>query len=139
MTRLKSVFVMPFFAFQTLILVHAFVSLVRGGGSLAWFGPLVIAGSFFGFFGVVMLTGAARTSANLPLLVAASAVGAGLTLFGGRTDAGALPLFYASLGFLGTLLYVFWYSRFGRVHSSALEVGRILPSFELEDEEGGRQ
>jgi peroxiredoxin len=36
------------------------------------------------------------------------------------------------------LLYIFWYSRFGRLESALLSVGSKLPQFELTDSDGER-
>lgn len=39
---------------------------------------------------------------------------------------------------MGNLLYVFWYSRFGREQNMLLEVGKTLPEFFLNDTSGAR-
>jgi peroxiredoxin len=53
-------------------------------------------------------------------------------LLGGSGTAPVL----AVLGFLGFLVYDYWYSSFRHRHSGALEVGRPLPAFELTDTQG---
>ncbi len=136
--RLKRVFVMPFFAFLGVVAVHSLWRLLSTGFAAVWIGPLVAAGAFFVFMGWMVRSGAARTSANLPGLLAVSATGVALTLLGavfGSTP-GRLPLLYAFLAFGGQILYVFWYSRFGRTPSTLLRLGAVLPEFELEDESG---
>lgn len=135
---LKRAFVIPFFAFLAIVLIHSAWQAVATGFAAVWIGPLLVAGGFFGFMGWMMQSGAARTSANLPGLLAIGAGGAALSVAGaarGATPA-ALPVGYALAGFAGLLLYVFWYSRLGRQPSAALRVGATLPEFEVTDERG---
>jgi len=138
--RLKRAFIMPFFAFLAVVLLHSLWRVLTTGFAPVWIGPLLVAGAFLAFMGWMVRSGAARTSANLPGLLLLGAGGALLSLLGaalGSTPA-RLPVSYAVLGFGGELLYVFWYSRLGRAPSQALRVGQLLPEFELEDENGRR-
>lgn len=48
-----------------------------------------------------------------------------------QADVGAEPIVLALGSYIGFLLYVYWYSRYGRVASPALVVGKPLPEFPL--------
>jgi peroxiredoxin len=77
----------------------------------------------------------ARTSDNLPLLMLLSFAGSVVALWESLI-AGNAPWEPAAVAVAGTvllLLYVFWYSRFGRMPNPRLEVGNKLPDFTLTD------
>ena len=79
-----------------------------------------------------------RTSENLPLLLLVAAVGvmmAGWEQFIEETS-GWAPTSVALGGALIFLMYVYWYSRFGRFDSVHLMVGGKLPEFTLQDVNG---
>ena len=79
----------------------------------------------------------ARTSANFPGLLILGAVGVGLAAWEAHMGHGPRDLLYMALtGWIGTLLYVFWYSRFGRTPSPAIAVGASLPPFEVTNVDG---
>ena len=134
----KRAFVLPFFAFLAVVLIHSAWRTVATGFAPAWIGPLLVSGGFFGFMGWLMQSGAARTSANLPGLLALGAAGVVVAVAGGALGMtpALLPVSYALAGFAGLLLYVFWYSRLGRAPSAVLRVGATLPPFEVSDEHG---
>ena len=136
--RLKRAFILPFFAFQGVVLLHSLWRAGSSGFAPVWLGPLVVSGSFFAFMGWVMASGAARTSRDLPGLLSAGAAGLALAMAGGArgTTPAVLPIAYAGIGFAGLLLYVFWYSRLGRTPADSLRVGETLPEFVVEDERG---
>jgi peroxiredoxin len=138
--RIKRAFVMPFFAFLGLVLIHSTWQLLSTGFAPVWIGPALVAGAFFAFMGWMVRSGTARTSANLPGLLLVGAAGTLVALLGAALGStpGLLPVTYAMLAFAGELLYVFWYSRLGRAPSAALRVGQVLAPFELEDEKGRR-
>lgn len=46
------------------------------------------------------------------------------------------PMVSMLIALIGNLLYVFWYSRFGRSKNTLLEVGKALPEFSLKDASG---
>ncbi len=133
-TSLKSNFVLPFFGLQMLVTTHAAVTLFRIGFSPAWLAPLLCAGGFLVIISSVVVRGSPRTHRNLPGLLALTLAGVVLGLVG--ESAGALPATYLALSASSNLLYVFWYSRFGRRESAAIAVGRILPDVPLLDSEG---
>ena len=74
----------------------------------------------------------ARTSANLPILLVLGFVGVGLAAWDAHMAHGPRDLVYMALaGWVGALLYVFWYSRFGRTPSPVIAVGEGLAAFEV--------
>lgn len=102
---------------------------------------LVAALPFPLFIGNLFLYKTARTSANLnflyliPLLSFLFACGGAFFM---GLEAGSYPLGLLAIGLAlgGNLLYVFWYSRFGRRENSLLKVGQNLPDFALKDTQG---
>ena len=63
------------------------------------------------------------------------AAGVALTAWGSSGDSW-LPLSLALISYVGFLLYVYWYSRYGRLKSESLTVGKPLPAFTLTDKQG---
>ena len=62
--------------------------------------------------------------------------GLALTVAGIWQSGNGMPALPAVLSYLGFLLYVFWYSRYGRSSSESLQTGKRLPDFSLVDESG---
>ena len=137
-SRSKRAFVIPFLGILAAIFVHSVWQLFATGLAPVWLGPSIVAGSFFAFMGWMMLSGAARTSERLPGLLAAGAGGLAVALAGavGGTTPAALPMSYALAGFIGLVVYVFWYSNLGREPSAVLRVGATLPEFLVDTESG---
>jgi peroxiredoxin len=106
--------------------------------NLAWWGAAFANLPLPGIIAIAMFSGRARTSENLPLFLLVSAFGAlvaGWEVFiEGIT--GWLPFAVATAGIVLLLLYVFWYSRFGRIPGEGLSVGNTLPPFTLKNAEG---
>jgi len=91
------------------------------------------------FFMKIFIVPTARTSSNLNPLVTWGVVGAVIAAVSAiqMSPIPWLPLVYAIvIGMGGNLLYVFWYSRFGRGENKLLQVGKKLPEFILEGENG---
>ena len=80
----------------------------------------------------------ARTSRDLPLLVFVSAAASIVVLWQVLLSRAAdwQPAATAIAGTALLLLYVFWYSRFGRVPNARLAIRNKLPEFTLTDLEG---
>jgi peroxiredoxin len=99
----------------------------------------LIAGLAFPLFlANLFLYRTARTSANLNFLFVIpitmlifSAIG--IMTVGASFAEVQLPLATMLVALMGNLLYVFWYSRFGREKNTVLEVGKQLPEFSLKD------
>lgn len=102
----------------------------------------IIAGLPFPLFiGNLFLYRTARTSENLNFLflipIATLLLAIGGIIFSSTTFSNALfPLVTMLTAVAGNLVYVFWYSRFGRERNTLLEVGKSLPDFSLKDAAG---
>jgi len=130
--RLKSIFIFPAVALTLALLGVSVVAAATGDKeSTAWLGaaiaslPLPVIAVYLTFGGVE------RTSENLPLMLLIGAAGimvAGWEQFIEGTS-GWAPTSVALASALLLLLYVFWYSRFGRFDSTHLMVGSKLPRF----------
>jgi peroxiredoxin len=112
---------------------------VSGGTQwLAWIGAALAASPMPVLMGWLMIAPTARTGDNLPLLLFVSTAGTFLaaweTFFEG--SAGRLPVVVAATALFIFLLYLFWYSRFGRYSDPRIDVGSKMPAFELADLEG---
>ena len=121
------------------MLIWALIEVVAGGAArTAWFGAAISALPLPFLMLRLMIKPVERTSENLPLLLMLSALGviiAGWEQFlEGVT--GWAPLSVALVNAAIMLLYVFWYSRFGRIESMQLGVGNKLPEFSLQSSEG---
>jgi peroxiredoxin len=79
-----------------------------------------------------------RTSRDLPLLIFISAAGSVVALWQVLLSRSAdwQPAAIALAGTVLLLLYVFWYSRFGRVPNARLAIRNKLPEFTLTDLDG---
>lgn len=93
------------------------------------------------FLGNLFLYRTARTSENLnflyiiPLLsLFIAALGIAISAMETSQYLLSTVAIMAALG--GNLLYVFWYSRFGREKNTLLDVGKALPEFSLKDASG---
>ena len=137
--RLKSLFVLPSVVVSMAILVAALVMATMSWRErVAWLGAAASALPLLLIMTRLMLAPVPRTSESMPLAL--------LVAFGGVTVAawellyeGAAtwrPLLAAAVATLLLLLYVFWYSRFGRHPDPRLDVGARLPDFELADIDG---
>ena len=137
--RLKSFFVLPATLISVLLLLLALGQLIAGGHDrTAWAGAVISALPLPFLMLRLMIKPVGRTSENLPFLLLLSAVGlmmAAWELFiEGVAGWGPLSVALVNAGIM--LLYVFWYSRFGRIESMQLGVGNKLPAFRLQDADG---
>jgi len=137
--RYKSYFIFPAFGITISLLSWSVYQAFTGGHEqLAWIGAAIASLPFLILMGMLMLNPQPRTSENLPLLLLVGAVGvafASWEQFIEETSGWAAT----SVALVVTgifLVYVFWYSRFGRIASSSLSVGARLPEFELADSDG---
>ncbi|MBL4869188.1 MAG: redoxin domain-containing protein [Pseudomonadales bacterium] len=140
MNGLKSKFITLYVTALMIAVVHAGVAIFGGVADeylMAWLGAAFATGPQLAFFMKIFFVSTARTSANLNTLVMLGMVGAATAAVSvSQTEMiDWLPLFYAIvIGMGGNLLYVFWYSRFGRGDNLLLQVGKKLPKFTLEDQ-----
>ena len=137
--RFKSLFIFPAVGATVILFVISMVAALLGGNeATAWLGaaiaclPLPVIATYLMFGGVE------RTSENLPLMLLIGAAGvmvAGWEQFIEGTS-GWAPTSVALVGAVFLIMYVFWYSRFGRFDSTHLMVGGKLPAFSLKDIDG---
>lgn len=142
MNRLKSVFISTYMTGLFIMTFHTALMLVTHGFDPAGFGALLAVGLPAGFFVyaianlVIMVM--PRATLGIKLITMGSALGAALALYGGLTSDNmhALTLVYALTGFFGWVAYDRWYSYQGSRMNNRLTVGRELPLFDVEDENG---
>ncbi len=137
--RYKSIFIFPAVA-ATVILFGAsvFAALLGGDEATAWLGAAIASVPLPVITTYLMLSGVERTSDNFPLMLLIGAAGvlvAGWEQFIEGTS-GWAPTSVALASVFLLLMYVFWFSRFGRFDSAQLMVGSKLPEFSLVDTDG---
>lgn len=135
---LKSLYVSTYITASVTGLATALVMLARAGtGSpwpgtgAPWMGAALACAAPVAFFASVFARPIARTSPNLHAVLGAGVVGTvlALVLDGGRV--GTPTLVAGGVGVVGTLLYVYWYSRFGEPSAATVREGARLPAFTL--------
>jgi peroxiredoxin len=133
--RVKSVFILPFLIMQMVLFVISCIQLWAQGLALPWIAPLLSSTVFLLAIGYIATSGKARTSANLHALVGLSGLAIFLAVLGFQLnpEIGGSALLYTCLSGLGSMAYVFWYSRLGRDHNPALDPGQPLMKFTLEN------
>jgi peroxiredoxin len=137
--KYKSFFILPAASISLLLLIWAIAEIVIGGHDrAAWVGAAISALPLPFLILRLMVTPVARTSENLPFLLLLSAVGVMVAAWEKFMEgvAGWTPLVVTLVNAGIMLLYVFWYSRFGRIESGQLAVGAKLPEFRLRDADG---
>ncbi len=133
MNLLKSLFVTVYIMAGMGGFIAAMMMLGNDGWTSPWLGAALACAGPTLFFSQLMLMPRARTSANLKLLIAVGVIGTvlSLTLPGAMSIAAVLTA--TIVGVIGSLAYVFWYSRFGAAGNAALSEGRTLPEFTLSE------
>ena len=137
--RYKSLFIFPAVGATVILFgVSAFAALLGGNEATAWLGaaiaslPLPLVATY------LMFRNVERTSENLPLMLLFAAAGVMVAVWEqfieGTSGWSPTGVALVSAGLL--VIYVFWYSRFGRHHSVHLAVGSKLPAFSLKDADG---
>lgn len=135
--KMKAAYVSLYLTLIWGISLWAVWQLWTGENRLAWSGVLLTAAPVALGIGLMMIKPViARTRANLPEAHALILAGLALTVAGIWQSGNGMPALPAVLSYLGFLLYVFWYSRYGRSSSESLQTGKRLPDFSLVDESG---
>lgn len=157
--KLKSLFITPAIALSGLLFLLSLVMIAFASGHrLAWFGTALAASPLPLLIAQLMVRPAARTTEYLPLHLLLLAVGLWLacrwmyddfvaswqvyqsvvaaTAAAFNFSAGSAPGIVALISAVIVLLYVFWYSRFGRHEDARLSVGGKLPDFEVQTLDG---
>lgn len=126
---LKSIYVSAFITAGVAGLVYSLVQLAHAGLSSPWLGTAIACAGPVLFFVRAYTIPIARTSANMPLILIAAVIGTGIAIYLGGASTPALVA--AGVGIVGSLLYIFWYSRFAPAEKTVLSAGVMLPAFEL--------
>lgn len=131
---LKSIYVSTYMMAATVITVFAARSLWISQDYITWGGVLLVTAPFMLVLSWIMIAkSTARTSARFPVLNALGVLGVGLATWGYAQGGGATAPILALVGWIGFLVYAYWYSSFNDRASSQLCVGETLPRFELQD------
>ena len=116
------------------ITVVAGWSLWNTGDYMTWGGVLLVTAPFMMVISWLMISkNIARTSAHFPLLNALAAIGVVLASWGHYQGASINAPVLALVGWIGFVVYAYWYSSFDRRPSSKLKVGHALPHFNVND------
>ncbi len=128
---MKSLYVSAYISASVTGLVAALVMTAGEGLGSPWLGTALACAAPVAFFATVFTLPIARTSPNLHAVLGAGVVGtlASLVLAGGAL--GWPTAIAGGVGIGGTLLYVYWYSRFPHPAASVLREGATLPAFPL--------
>lgn len=137
MPRFKRLYILLFPAAATLIAAHS-LWMLRRVFHPAWGAVLFGAALVLFYFLNLYRFRTARTSPHLTRMTVIEGFLSLVALVGGFALGAPIPALYGVLLLAGWLLYVFWYSRFGRRPSDRLVVGERLPAFVLESEDGTR-
>lgn len=129
MHALKSLYVSAYITVSLAGLALALVMVASRGLGSPWVGAALACGAPVAFFATVFVLPMARTSPNLPAVLALGVVGTLLALWQGGGAVTAPAVLAAGVGVVGTLVYVYWYSRFGAPTNEALREGAVLPEF----------
>ncbi len=138
MSAMKSRFVGLYIVLVFGLPLYALYRLGQDGFDFGYIGALMTTVPMAMMLGFAMVsTHLARTSSRLPEFILLGLMGLLLAFYGYTSGASALEgLILAVVGFVGFLIYDFWYSSFDREPSVTLSVGNRLPDFALEDEDG---
>lgn len=134
---LKSVFVSAYMMAAMVIIVFAVKSLLTSGDVITWGGVILAYAPFMLVISWLMVfRSIARTSSRFPVLIVLGSLGIIASSWGYRQGGNLVALALAVAGFISFLIYDYWYSSFGRSHSSQLAVGQMLPAFDLKNTAG---
>ena len=134
---LKSLFVSAYMMAAMVIIVFAVRSLLASADVITWGGVILAYAPFMLFISWLMVfRSIARTSSRFPILIALASLGVIASVWGYLQGGSLVAPVLAVAGLIGFLVYDYWYSSFGRSHSSQLSVGQALPAFELRNTGG---
>jgi peroxiredoxin len=137
MNMLKSLFVSAYMMAAMVIIVFAVKSLLTSGDVITWGSVILVYAPFMLVISWLMLfRSIARTSSRFPVLIVLATLGVIASVWGHQQGGSLVAPVLAVAGLFSFLVYDYWYSSFGRGHSSQLTVGQMLPAFELENTAG---
>jgi len=131
---LKSIYVSAFITMGVVGLVFSLVQIAHAGAASPWLGAAIACAGPVLFFVRAYTLPVARTSANMPLILVAGVIGTGIAIYLSGALLSAPALVAAGVGIVGSLLYIFWYSRFAPAEKVVLSTGVMLPAFELTED-----
>lgn len=138
MNSLKRIYVMLYITLAVVLTIKGISGLISGIYPVGWAGVMLT-----GLPLVMMLASAmmfrktARTRADLPVTLLIALIGLAMAAWQVLIASGPLKLLIlAAAGVLGLIVYIRWYSRFGRTPSPVIETGKALPDFELTAPDG---
>ena len=137
--KYKSLFIFPAVGVTVVLFgVSVFAALLGGNEATAWLGAAIASVPLPVIATYLMFGGVGRTSENFPFMLLLGAAGVMVTGWEQFIEgtSGWSPTAVALVSVLLLLMYVFWYSRFGRMESAQLMVGGKLPAFSLPDIDG---
>ena len=137
--KYKSLFIYPAVVVSIILFAASvFLALLGGIEATAWLGAAIASLPLPLIAAYILFSGPERTSENLPLMLLIGAAGFMVAFWEQFIEgsSGWVPTSIAIAGVILLLMYVFWYSRFGRFDSVHLMVGSKLPEFTLRDIEG---
>jgi peroxiredoxin len=137
--KLKSLYILPATAITVALLLISLVqAVVTEHAQTAWLGAAIASLPMPFVIGWLMLRPVERTTDNLPFLVAIGAIGVLVSVFEQFVEgsAGRGPTSVALVSATLFYIYVFWFSRFGRVQNANFSVGSKMPEFALSDADG---
>ena len=101
---------------------------------ISWIGPLLTSAPFMVLLSWLMIsTSIARTSAHFPLLNGLGLLGVLIAGASFLRGANVSALLIAIIGWLGFIIYAYWYSSFDRQANERLTVGQTLPQFQVKN------
>ncbi|ESS67827.1 alkyl hydroperoxide reductase/ thiol specific antioxidant/ Mal allergen [Methyloglobulus morosus KoM1] len=144
MNLLKSIFISNYMMVAMGIAGYAGWRIFHGADIIAWGGVLLATAPLMMLIGwLMMFKNAARTSKHFPVINLLGAMGTGMAAWAWHGQGvsvfvpiGPLAPILALIGWGGFLLYVYWYSNYGRKPSPRLKVGSSLPNFTVKHANG---
>ena len=130
--RYKSLFIFPAVAVTAILFVISMLAALMGGNqATAWLGAAIASAPLPVIAIYLMYGGVERTSDNMPFMLLIGSAGAMVAAWEQFIEgtSGWWPTATALASALLLMLYIFWYSRFGRFDSAQLLVGGKLPAF----------
>lgn len=131
--RVKATFIGLYIPALLVGVIYAGYNLSQDPGSFLWLGALISLLPMMIFFTSLVVVNLARTSNSLLAYQIPIWIGIVLSAYDNQGQWWVV-LYCFSVGTGGSLLYIYWYSSYGREENQGLAVGQQLPSFVLETE-----
>jgi len=132
----KSLYVSFYMMLAMAITVFAAIELVSTQDYLTWGGVILTTGPFLVVLSWIMtFRNVARTSSRFPTLIVMGLIGLIFAIRGYALGGSFIAPVFAVAGFLGFLVYDYWYSSLQRAPSQ-VSIGQALPEIELTDTPG---